>query len=199
MVGECRFQIKLDGKWTDCSDEDDKILKRGYMSGIPVVRLTCHGQRYEYDFKRNEQRNLDSMSVRYIRPPCKWSPPSPPVAPCGQRAVVKVREGQPGKCIRVEHPLGGWFSFQVPHSARKGQTMLVLVPDKSSVPDKDAPPLVSGTRRRRHCVGSMVSDATGRVVTTGGAAGAVISGLLTSLGTSLNFSVKGVRLGPKKV
>merc|ERR1712007_421904 len=120
------------GDWKDYGPEEDKILKRAYMSGFPNAKFELRGQRYEYNFKRGVQKNLDSGKTREIRAPHKWQAPSAPVVPPGKTATVKVKRGQPGTQLTLKHPDGGFYTVSVPRNAKVGQTMLVPIPPHGS-------------------------------------------------------------------
>jgi len=126
------FQVKLGGDWKDYGPEEDKILKRAYMSGFPNAKFELRGQRYEYNFKSGVQKNLNSGKIREIRPPHKWQAPSAPVVPPGKTATVKVKRGQPGTQLTLKHPDGGFYTVSVPRNAKVGQTMLVPIPPHGS-------------------------------------------------------------------
>ena len=63
------FQVKLSGDWKDFKGNDDKILKRAYLSGFPNAKYTLRGQKYEADFKNMNQKNLRTGKVRDVRSP----------------------------------------------------------------------------------------------------------------------------------
>lgn len=126
-----RFQIKIQGQWKDYDTTEDKLLKCGFMSGVPILKLKHHGNLYEYDFKQCQQRNVSSGRMREIRPPHKWKAPSQPVVPASKMTTIKLTAGQPGKVICLRHPSGGSYTIKVPASAREGQTMLVPVPENA--------------------------------------------------------------------
>jgi hypothetical protein len=124
------FQIKLGGKWTDYSTEENKILKRAFMAGFPNAKFRLRRQHYLYDFKKMVQLNIDSGKERQIRQPKKWKAPSKPLVPAGPTTVVSVPEGSPGTTVQVPHPRakGAFISVNVPAAAKPGQAMLVPVP-----------------------------------------------------------------------
>jgi len=128
LVGH--FQIELQGQWTDYGEEEDKILKRGYMSGFPNAKFHLRGQSYEYDFKRMVQKNTGTGKERKIRPPMRMKPPAKPLVPEGPTMVIRVREGQAGKKIQVPHPKDKSVNITVvvPAKARTGQELLIPIP-----------------------------------------------------------------------
>jgi hypothetical protein len=132
-----RFQVELSGAWKDYDPEEDKVLKRAFMSGFPGCKFHYRGNDYEYDFKNNMQKNLKNGKERKIRPPFNWKAPAEPVVPKGQTKTHIVQKGQAGTVIRLKHPNGGTFPVEVPKQAKVGQSMLVPVPE-SAVPE-DAP------------------------------------------------------------
>lgn len=126
-----RFQVELGGNWRDYSREEDKILKRAYMTGFPTAKFHLRGQDYIYDFKNMVQINKGSRKQRRIRQPHKWNAPKKPIVPSGPTTVVTVPPGSPGTTIQVPHPKikGAFISVNVPAGARPGQAMLVPVPE----------------------------------------------------------------------
>lgn len=130
-----RFQIQLGGKFEDYGAEEDKILKRAFMSGFKGARFSLRGQQYEYDLANMKQRNKGSGKERDIRPPHGWKAPRAPVVPKGRTAAVKVKKGQPGTTQTLKHPDGGFYMVAVPKGAKVGQQMLVPIPPK---PDADS-------------------------------------------------------------
>jgi len=132
-----KFQVLLGGRFEDYSAEEDKILKRAFMSGFKGARFSLRGQQYEYDLANMKQVNKGSGKARDIRPPQGWKAPSAPVVPKGRTAAVKVRKGQPGTTITLKHPDGGFYVAAVPASAKKGQQMLVPIPPKPMADSKE--------------------------------------------------------------
>jgi hypothetical protein len=130
-----RFQIQLGGKFEDYGAEEDKILKRAFMSGFKGARFSLRGQQYEYDLANMKQRNKGSGKERDVRPPHGWKAPRAPVVPKGRTAAVKVKKGQPGTTQTLKHPDGGFYMVAVPQGAKVGQQMLVPIPPK---PDADS-------------------------------------------------------------
>lgn len=124
------FQVKLGGDWKDYKEDEDKILKRGFMAGFPNARFTLRGQHYTYDFKRMKQVNQDTGKEREIRCPHGWKQPSKPIVPPGPTMTVTVPAGAPGKSIEVPHPKdpSKMITVQVPAKSKPGQAMLVPVP-----------------------------------------------------------------------
>jgi len=132
-----KFQVYLAGRWEDYSAEEDKILKRAFMSGFKGARFSLRGQSYEYDLANMKQRNTGTGKQRDIRPPQGWKAPSAPVVPRGRTAAVKVRRGQPGKTITLKHPDGGFYLVRVPAAAKDGQQMLVPIPPRRQADSKE--------------------------------------------------------------
>jgi hypothetical protein len=171
------FQVKLGGSWRDYSNEEDKILKRAFMSGFPSCKFALRGQHYEYDFKNMEQINKDSGKKREIRPPHKWKQPKKPIVPEGKTTVVKVQAGQPGTTIQVPYPgeAGLFIAVNVPASAKPGQAMLVPVPNK-----EDARAAMASAGGAGDGKGGSESDgkwSTGAKVAAGGAAVVGVAGM----------------------
>jgi len=125
-----RFQVQLSGEWADYKDDEDRILKRAYLSGFPNAKYGLRGQKYMVDFKNLVQENAASGKQRSIRPPHKWKPPSAPIMDPGPMTCVKVPAGAAGTTIRVPHPKdkSQFISVSVPASAKAGQEMMVPVP-----------------------------------------------------------------------
>merc|ERR1719214_315938 len=98
------FQVKLSGDWKNYDKEEDNILKRAYMTGHKKAKYSLRGNRYEYDFARMKQINVESGKERDIRPPHKMKPPSKPIFPSGPVMVVRVPPHSPGTIIQVPHP-----------------------------------------------------------------------------------------------
>lgn len=125
------FQIELSGRWQDYGEEEDRILKRGYMSGFPNAKFHLRGHDYEYNFRRMVQKNRGTGKERTIRPPMRMKPPPKPLVPEGPMFFVKVRPGQAGKKIQVPHPKDRSVNMTVvvPRNAKPGQEMLVPIPE----------------------------------------------------------------------
>jgi len=142
------FQVQLSGEWKNYEGQEDTILKRAYMAGFPNAKYGLRGRRYQVDFKRMMQKNLESGKERQIRPPYAWKgkAPSKPVAEAGPTFCVKVPEGAPGTTIHVPHPKakGSFIPVSVPATARPGQTMLVPIPahaeEQPTRPEAPSPP-----------------------------------------------------------
>jgi hypothetical protein len=130
------FQVMLQGKWNNYEKTEDSILKRAYMSGHKKAKYTLRGTRYEYDFIRMKQKNLESARERDIRPPHKLKPPSKPVVPSGPTMIVKIPPHAAGSVIQVPHPSdkSQMICVEVPKKARVGQAMIVPVPPLSKRP-----------------------------------------------------------------
>jgi len=154
----------------DYCPEEDKLLKCGYMSGVPIFKLRHHGHCYEYDFRKCQQRNVQSGRTREIRPPRGWKPPSQPVVPASKMTTLKLTADQPGKVVCLRHPLGGCYTIKVPQHAREGQIMLVPVPEN---------PLDSDTLACCRCgktMGSKVAMGLGGVAVAAPVAGFAVLG-----------------------
>lgn len=111
-------------------------MKRAYMSGHKRAKYTLRGNRYECDFVRMKQKNIESGRERDIRPPHKMKPPSKPLVPSGPVMVVKVPPCSAGKIIQVPHPQdkSQMISVQIPNRAHVGQAMTVPVPPLGKSP-----------------------------------------------------------------
>jgi hypothetical protein len=171
-----RFQIQLSGQWKDYCDEEDRILKRAYMSGFPNAKFRHRGQSYEYSFKKMMQTNLDTGKERTIRQPLKMKAPSKPLVPEGPSMVIKVRPGQAGKKIHVPHPKDKSFDITivVPKNAQTGQEMLVPVPDLVTAGTVDTATGKKGTKSSGWTTGGKVAAGATAV----GAAGMVVAGAI---------------------
>jgi len=159
------FQIELLGQWTDYGEEEDKILKRAYMSGFPNAKFHLRGQNYMYDFKRMVQKNTGTGKERQIRPPMRMKPPAKPLVPEGPTMVIKVRKGQAGKKIKVPHPKDPSVNIivVVPARAKTGQELLIPIP---AIPAGEV----------ASCDQKPVGWSTGAKVAAGGAAAALVVG-----------------------
>ena len=136
MTAGC-FQVKLAGSWRDFDQRQDTILKRAYMAGLDVVPCKVGGQRYQVDFRRMTQTNLESRKTRAIRPPPGWKGEEPGRTRPAQKLRVTVPEGTAGKCIYVPDPRTDQFiAVQVPAAARAGDPMLVPLPPVVTPPTK---------------------------------------------------------------
>eukprot|EP00419_Tripos_fusus_P031646 CAMPEP_0172779376 /NCGR_PEP_ID=MMETSP1074-20121228/202385_1 /TAXON_ID=2916 /ORGANISM="Ceratium fusus, Strain PA161109" /LENGTH=496 /DNA_ID=CAMNT_0013616335 /DNA_START=45 /DNA_END=1538 /DNA_ORIENTATION=+ len=121
------FQVELSGDWTSCSAEEDKILRRAYLSGFPHARYSVRGQKYETDFQNMKQTNLSTGKERQIRPPHELKAPSAPITKPGPATCITVPPGSPGTTIQVPNPEDKQtvIAVDVPATARVGQAMLV--------------------------------------------------------------------------
>mmetsp|Transcript_28686 Transcript_28686/g.66555 ORF Transcript_28686/g.66555 Transcript_28686/m.66555 type:complete len:290 (+) Transcript_28686:127-996(+) len=124
------FQVKLDNDWKDYDKETDVMITRAYLVGQPHCRFTLRGARYEMDFSKMLQINLDTGKERSIRAPPGMRPPKNPLLPAGPMIVVTVKEGQPGTAIMVPDPNNANQQIQVavPKTARVGSKLAVPVP-----------------------------------------------------------------------
>jgi hypothetical protein len=175
------FQIKLGGKWTDYSTEENKILKRAFMAGFPNAKFRLRRQHYLYDFKKMVQLNIDSGKERQIRQPKKWKAPSKPLVPAGPTTVVSVPEGSPGTTVQVPHPRakGAFISVNVPAAAKHGQAMLVpvpAVPAEVAVAAADIPTPARGDRGSWSTGAKVAAGTAGVAGVFGAAVGGVILG-----------------------
>jgi hypothetical protein len=175
------FQIKLGGKWTDYSTEENKILKRAFMAGFPNAKFRLRRQHYLYDFKKMVQLNIDSGKERQIRQPKKWKAPSKPLVPAGPTTVINVPEGSPGTRVRVPHPRakGAFISVNVPAAAKPGQAMLVpvpAVPAEVAVAAADIPTPARGDRGSWSTGAKVAAGTAGVAGVFGAAVGGVILG-----------------------
>jgi hypothetical protein len=191
------FQVQLSGEWKNYVGQEDLILKRAFMAGFPHAKYTLRRRRYQADFKRMIQKNLETGKERQIRPPCSWNgkAPSKPVVEAGPTFCVKVPEGAPGTTILVPHPKikGRFISVSVPATARTGQTMLVPVPalveEQPTPPEAPSPPLAplpAGAGPAPAAAAAATADgkkkggwSTGAKVAAGlGVAGAAVGGVV---------------------
>eukprot|EP00403_Amphidinium_massartii_P023793 CAMPEP_0178398606 /NCGR_PEP_ID=MMETSP0689_2-20121128/14859_1 /TAXON_ID=160604 /ORGANISM="Amphidinium massartii, Strain CS-259" /LENGTH=338 /DNA_ID=CAMNT_0020019373 /DNA_START=84 /DNA_END=1100 /DNA_ORIENTATION=- len=126
-----KFQVELAGEWKDYKKDEDKILKRAFLSGFPNCKFTLRGATYEYNFRRMVQKNLTSGKERKIRAPYRWRQPAKPIVPRGPTMCMKVPAGSPGTTIKLDHPYlpGVKMNVAVPAAAKVGKAMLVPVPD----------------------------------------------------------------------
>jgi len=160
------FQIELSGCWQDYGEEEDRILKRGYMSGFPNAKFHLRGHDYEYNFRSMVQKNKGTGKERTIRPPMWMKPPSKPLVPEGPMFFVKVRPGQAGKKIQVPHPKDKSVNMTVvvPRNAKPGQEMLVPIPELS----KRSVAPVAG-EKGGHSGGKVAAGVVGAGLIVGGA------------------------------
>jgi len=130
--GGSKWQIMLEGKWNDYGDQEDKILKRAYMTGQNNARFHLRGQNYEYSFRKMAQINKGSNKERKIRPPLGPRPPKKPLLPRGPMVIITVGTGQPGTLISIKDPNNPGQNVQVyvPAHAKPGQKMAVPIPAK---------------------------------------------------------------------
>jgi len=133
IVNMSKFQVKLEGVFRDYEAQEDKLVKRAFMTGFKQVDFQFRGQKYKYDFNKMTQTNSGTGKSRDIRPPHGWKAPAKQLVPKGKTICLTIRPGQPGKCIKVNHPEapGSKFKVNVPKSAKVGQKMLVPLPDVS--------------------------------------------------------------------
>merc|ERR1719318_1011567 len=76
------------------------------------------------------QRNLQTGTMREIRPPYKMGRPSKPVVPQGETVMVRVPMDAPTDAIfQIEHPSGtGVINVQLPPGTKPGALMMVPLP-----------------------------------------------------------------------
>lgn len=171
------FQIELQGQWKDYEDEEDRILKRGFMSGFPNAKFHLRGQNYEYNFKSMKQINTGTGKERKIRPPMRMKPPAKPLVPEGPTMVIKVRNGQAGKKIQVPHPKDKSINITVvvPPNAKVGQELLIPIPPLPGAGGV-APP--SGDKGGKGGAGWSTGAKTAAGATAVGAAALVVGGAI---------------------
>jgi len=127
-----KWQIKLEGHWQDYDEQEDRILKRAWLVGQKNVRFQLRGQRYEYNFEKMRQKNLNTKKERSIRPPPGPRPPKHALLPTGPMTVVTVADGQQGGVMTVPDPNnpGQTINVHVPPGATPGSKMAVPLPAK---------------------------------------------------------------------
>merc|ERR1719476_50211 len=126
-----RFQVRLEGAFSDYEPVEDAILKRAFLVGQPNVRFHLRGQDYEYNFKSMRQRNLNSSKEREIRPPQSMAAPPKPILPLGYMTVIRVPQGA-GKTMEIQDPNtpGQKITVALPPGASPGKHMAVPLPGK---------------------------------------------------------------------
>lgn len=124
------FQVKLGGDFKNYEADEDKMLKRAYLSGAPNAKYSVRGQKYEVNFQKSTQKNSSTSKEREIRPPFKWKPPAGgQLVKTGPTMCIKVPPGAPGKIIQVPVGRSGKLvAVNVPATAKVGQSMLVPIP-----------------------------------------------------------------------
>lgn len=170
--GSGKWQIKLEQKWQDYGKEEDRILKRAYMTGQKNAKFRLRGQNYEYNFSKMVQTNKDTKKERSIRPPCGPQPPKKPLLPRGPMIILTVKAGQPGTMIPVADPNnpGQTLQVYVPPHAKAGAKLAVPIPAKGeSVQDVQK-------KQEKHDAdhGTKTGWSTGAKVAAGGAAVAAV-------------------------
>jgi len=127
-----KWQIKLEGHWQDYDEQEDRILKRAWLVGQKNVRFQLRGQRYEYNFEKMRQKNLNTKKERSIRAPPGPRPPKHALLPTGPMTVVTVADGQQGEVMTVPDPNnpGQTINVHVPAGAKPGSKMAVPLPAK---------------------------------------------------------------------
>jgi len=129
------FQVKLSGDWQNYSAEEDKILKRAFLSGSKNTRFSLRGQHYETSFESMKQKNTATGKLRDIRPPHKWKAPAAPlIEKPGPTFCISVPPGAAGTTIQVPNPKDKktFIAVNVPTAAKAGQAMLVPIPEGPS-------------------------------------------------------------------
>lgn len=134
MAKPMKFQIQLSGQWQDYGAQEDAILKRAFLAGLPKAKFHLRGQDYEYDFSKMVQINSQSGKERPIRPPPRFKPPPAPIVPPGP-VICIVIPPNPQPMMMVPHPQspGEQIQVQVPPGAKPGQNMMVPVPPKGGM------------------------------------------------------------------
>lgn len=182
MAKAGHFQVSLSGKWTDYTEQEDKILKRAYLAGFPNAKYTLRGQDYSADFKNMKQKNQKTGKERDIRPPYKWKPPPAPITEPGPTTCIKVPPGAPGTTIQVPHPKdkSQFISVSVPETAKVGQAMLVPVPPLGSAPPAEpaAPAAAPAVAAAPAAAPEKKGWSTGAKVAAGVAGAAAIGGVV---------------------
>jgi len=127
------FQVKLNNGWKDYDKDEDVMITRAFLLGQQFCCFSLHSEaRYEVDFKKMIQINLDTGKVRTIRPPPGMHAPKTPLLPAGPMIVLSVKAGQPGKVIKVYNPSnpGQQVKVAVPKTAKVGSDLAVPLPAK---------------------------------------------------------------------
>merc|ERR1711904_203645 len=88
----------------DYDEHEDRILKRAWLVGQKNVRFQLRGQRYEYNFERMRQKNLNTKKERSIRAPPGPRPPKHALLHTGPMTVVTVADGQQGRTVTMPDP-----------------------------------------------------------------------------------------------
>merc|ERR1711959_429167 len=94
--------------------------------------MGLRGQRYEYNFEKMRQKNLNTKKERSIRAPPGLRPPKHALLPTGPMTVVTVADGQQGEVMTVPDPNnpGQTINVHVPPGATPGSKMAVPLPAK---------------------------------------------------------------------
>mmetsp|Transcript_118114 Transcript_118114/g.314299 ORF Transcript_118114/g.314299 Transcript_118114/m.314299 type:complete len:318 (-) Transcript_118114:108-1061(-) len=173
QLAPSKFQIKLAGDWKDYDDEEDRVLKRAYLVGLPNAKFSLRGQNYEYSFPNMNQKNLGSGKERQIRPPKGMTAPKQPLLPAGPMIVIKVTPGSAGTTIEVNDPNnpGQKVQVNVPPGAKPGQKMAVPVPGKGETVEQ-----VQEKQKGHSTAGKVAMGVGGVAAVSGLAVGGVILG-----------------------
>jgi len=126
------FQVKLNDGWKDYDKDEDVMITRAFLVGQQHCRFTLHSARYEIDFKKMIQINLDTGKERTIRPPPGMKAPKNALLPAGPMIVLSVKAGQPGTVIKVDDPnnAGQQVEVAVPKTAKVGSKLAIPLPAK---------------------------------------------------------------------
>jgi len=127
-----RFQVKLAESWKDYDKDEDVMITRAFLVGQQHCRFTLKSARYEIDFTKMIQINLDTGKERQIRPPPGMKAPKNPVLPAGPMIVLTVKAGQPGTVIKIDDPnnAGQQVEVAVPKNAKVGSKLAIPLPAK---------------------------------------------------------------------
>mmetsp|Transcript_44059 Transcript_44059/g.80502 ORF Transcript_44059/g.80502 Transcript_44059/m.80502 type:complete len:282 (-) Transcript_44059:60-905(-) len=132
------FQVKLGADWKDYEKDEDVLITRAFLCGQQNCRFKLKNARYEINFKKMMQINLDTGKERQIRPPQGMKPPKGPLLPAGPMIVITVKEGQPGTTIEVDDPNnpGQKIKVAVPKHAKTGSKVALPIPQQGESVDE---------------------------------------------------------------
>jgi len=207
-----KFQVKLGGAFKNYDQDEDKILKRAYLSGAKSAKYSLRGQKYEVNFTHMKQRNSQSGKEREIRAPHKWKAPEAKIVKEGPTMCIKIPEGAPGKIIQVPLGTSGKFiAVNVPKTAKAGQSMLVPIPKTSvsseikyvepsaaAAAEADKKPAAEKAKdKKKWSTGAKVAAGTAGVAVLGGVAvaGAVVGEKIAEDGLDATVDDIGDTLG----
>mmetsp|Transcript_48967 Transcript_48967/g.109809 ORF Transcript_48967/g.109809 Transcript_48967/m.109809 type:complete len:291 (+) Transcript_48967:66-938(+) len=167
------FQVKLVDGWKDYSKDEDVMITRAFLVGQQHCRFTFKSARYEIDFKRMIQTNLETGKERQIRAPPGMKAPKNPLVPAGPMIVLTVKAGQPGSIIKVGNPndAGREVEVAVPKTAKVGSKLAVALPAKGETAADVVKKQEGMGLRTKVAVGTTVA-----VVAAGGVIGGVVLG-----------------------